>query len=82
MKKKFTTDALENVVRYLNPGGYIVIQGSLGEHCYSVGSSMFPAMTADEDLIFDIFKESQLQIIKWQLSNNGLTTHYFSLLRK
>ena len=32
----------------MKPGGHIVIQGSLGEHCYTVGSSMFPAMTADK----------------------------------
>ena len=38
----------------MKPGGHIVIQGSLGEHCYTVGSSMFPAMTADKgDLISD-----------------------------
>ena len=49
----------------MKPGGHIVIQGSLGEHCYTVGSSMFPAMTADKgslnsEGIFNLVKSSKL----------------------
>jgi len=89
VNRKMFKDALENVVRYLKPGGHIIIQGSLGEHCYTVGSSMFPAMTADKDLVFGIFQELQLDVVKWQTINSEPgpdptwgTTHYFSLLRK
>ena len=82
VNRKMFKDALENVISCLKTGGYIVIQGSLGEHIYSVGSAVFPAMTADESLILSIFQDLQLQVLKWQLSNSSLTTHYFCLLRK
>ena len=59
-----------------------MIQGSLGEHIYSVGSAIFPAMTADEAMIMEIFQDLQLQVLKWELSNSNLTTHYFCLLKK
>ena len=42
-----------------------------------------------KDLVFGIFQELQLDILKWQTSNSEPgtdptwgTTHYFSLLRK
>ena len=81
VNRKMFKDALENVIRYLKPGGHIVVQGSLGEHVYTVGSAAFPVMTADEDLILGIFQELKLQVVKWKLDVH-LTTHYFCLLKK
>ena len=75
-------DALSHVLQYLKPsGGLIVIQGSLGEHIYTVGSAVFPVMNADEDMILELFKECGLKLIQWQLRVE-LTTHYYALLEK
>mgnify|MGYP002042169882 FL=1 len=79
-KEMFKT-ALKHVVHYLKPGGFIVIQGSLGEHCYTVGSAMFPAMNATEDMILDIFKEEHLEVKQMELCQK-LTTHYYVILQK
>ena len=79
-KEMFKT-ALKHVVQYLNPGGFIVIQGSLGEHCYTVGSAMFPAMNATEEMILDIFKEEHLEVKQMELCQK-LTTHYYVILQK
>ena len=75
-------DAFENVIGYLKEGGRIVIQGSLGEHIYSIGSAIFPAMTADEAMIMEIFQNLQFRVLKWELSKSNLTTHYFCILKK
>ena len=75
-------DALNHVLQYLKPGGgLILIQGSLGEYQYSVGSAIFPAMNADEPMIKSIFQECQLELLQWELCVK-LTTHYYALLRK
>ena len=74
-------NALENVLRYLKTGGLILIHGSIGEHQYSVGSTLFPAMTADEEMLFEIFKELTLKILKWEKCVK-VTTHYYTILQK
>ena len=55
-------EALGNVLQYLKPSGIILIQGSIGEHIYTVGSAVFPAMTATEEMILGIFKVNKFFI--------------------
>ena len=79
-KEMFQT-ALKNVLQYLKPGGFMLIQGSLGEHIYTVGSAYFPVMNATEDLILEIFKEEHLEVKQMELCQK-LTTHYYVILQK
>ena len=59
----------------MKPGGHIIIQGSLGEHCYTVGSSMFPAMTADKG---SLISEG---ILIWSNPQKRLQNHYSQLFK-
>lgn len=81
LDKSMFKAALENVINYLKPGGILLIHGSLGEYRYTVGSASFPAMTADESMLFEIFQECHLKLVKWELCEK-LTTHYYAALRK
>ena len=73
----------------MKPGGHIVIQGSLGEHCYTVGSSMFPAMTADKgdlisECIFNLFQSSKtctksLFLTFWNKKRKRVEDSYFEI---
>ena len=81
VNKQMFQSALRNVLQYLKPGGFIIIQGSIGEHVYTVGSAMFPAMNATEELILDIFKEEHLEVKHMELCEK-LTTHYYAILQK
>ena len=79
--KQMFQEALRNVLRYLKPGGFIIIQGSIGEHVYTVGSAMFPAMNATKELILEIFIEEHLEVKHMDLCEK-LTTHYYAILQK
>ncbi len=81
VNKTMFIDALANVLQYLKTGGLILIHGSIGEHIYTVGSAVFPAMTADESLILSIFEDLSLQVLQWELCQK-LTTHYYAVLKK
>lgn len=81
LNKTMFKEALCNVLSYLKPNGLILIHGSLGEHRYTVGSSSFPAMTADESMLLEIFQECHLKLVKWETCEK-LTTHYYTALRK
>ena len=72
---------LSNVLQYLNSNGLIIIQGSIGEHVYTVGSAYFPAMEADQEMLMRIFQELDLEVVRWELCEK-VTTHYYCILKK
>ena len=73
---------LTNVVEEaLKPGGFIVIQGSLHEKCYTVGSAVFPAMDMTQDRLLAIFDQCNLDVVKFELCVK-YSTHYFALLKR
>jgi len=79
---KMFRSCLANVTdNALRQGGLIVIQGSLNEKCYTVGSSVFPVMDISQDRLLDIFRQCGLQVIKFELCIK-YSTHYFALCRK
>ena len=59
----------------------IAIFLTLGEHVYSVGSTLFPAMEANEEMLMKIFQDLDLEIIRWELCVK-MTTHYYCILKK
>lgn len=73
--------ALENIAGHLRAGGLLVVQGSLGETCYTVGSLSFPAMCIDREELVRAFDLAKLILVKLETSVK-LTTHYFALLQK
>ncbi|TRY76284.1 hypothetical protein TCAL_14717 [Tigriopus californicus] len=73
--------ALENVKGILKPHcGLLIIQGSLGESVYTVGSALFPVMNIDEQKLRQLFSEVGFEILKWQICQ-AQSQHYFGLLK-
>ena len=78
---KMFASCLSNVLKYLKPNGIILIQGSLHESQYTVGSAVFPVMNITQDRLLDIFKACNLQVHKLELCCK-VSTHYFCILQK
>ena len=72
---------MRTVVRFLKPGGLLLVQGSLGEDVYTVGSSIFPVMNIDEPSFRRVVQECGLEVEKWTLCTKE-STYYFSMLSK
>ncbi len=73
--------ALGNIVGRLRPQGLIVLQGSLGEKVYTVGSAVFPVYCAYEAKLLDIFESVGLAVKRWETCVKE-STHYFALLQR
>ena len=58
----------------------MVVQGSLDEYQYTVGSAVFPVLNIDEETLREVFKRLDYQLIKWETTVR-FTTHYFCVLR-
>ena len=79
---KMFRSCLTNVIeKALKPDGLIVVQGSLHEKCYTVGSSVFPVMEISQDRLLAIFEECGLDLVKFELCVK-YSTHYFALLKR
>ena len=73
---------LMNLKRSLKPStGVLVLQGSLGESVYTVGSALFPAMTVEEDALRKIFDRCGLIVEEWRVCVKE-SRHYFALLKQ
>ena len=42
----------------------MVVQGSLGESVYTVGSAVFPVLNVNEDDVRGVFREEERAIVK------------------
>ena len=42
----------------------MVVQGSLGESVYTVGSAVFPVLNVNEDDVREVFREEERTIVK------------------
>ena len=74
-------ECLTNIIRHIKyPGGFLILQGSLGENTYNVGASAFPVMDIDEQRLLQIFKDCHLTIIQFE-KQVKVSTHYFALLQ-
>ena len=79
---KMFRSCLTNVIeKALKPDGLIVVQGSLHEKCYTVGSAVFPVMEISQDRLLAIFEECGLDLVKFELCVK-YSTHYFALLKR
>ena len=58
-----------------------MIQGSLGEHIYTVGSAAFPTLDVSQDQVEEVFEKCRLEVIGWTVSKKE-SSHYFALLQK
>ena len=62
-------------------GGHLLIQGSLGEHVYTVGSAAFPTLDVDLDQVVSAFDDCHLSVVDMELCRKQ-STHYFAVLKK
>lgn len=74
-------DAMEKAWRFIRPGGLMLVQGSLGEYQYTVGSACIPVLNIDEENLRKVFEKLNLDILKWETTVR-CSTHYFCVLKK
>lgn len=79
-KTFFPFQSLVKTRAHLVPDGLMVIQGSLGESKYTVGSAVFPTMNIDQNGVFNVFRKAGFTLLKWEISQK-VTTHYFALIQ-
>ena len=65
----------------LKQDGLMVVQGSLGEERYCVGSAVFPVLNIDQKTLLEVFEKLSLEVIKWETTVR-LSTHYFTVLKR
>ena len=59
----------------------MVVQGSLGEHNYAVGSAMFPTLDITQEEFMEVIRTVGLEVVKWETTVR-CSTHYFAILRR
>jgi len=78
-------EQLETVIKrclsWLKPQGVLLVQGSLHEFRYCVGSAQFPVLNIDKESLFNVFEKCGLQVLKWETVTKG-STHYFVILKR
>jgi len=72
---------MNRALRFLSDDGLMLVQGSLGEHHYSVGSAMLPVLDINQDEFMDVVNKLDLEVLRWQTTVR-VSTHYFTLLRR
>ncbi|XP_023340116.1 nicotinamide N-methyltransferase isoform X2 [Eurytemora carolleeae] len=79
------TEQLETVINrslnWLKEGGLLIVQGSLHEERYTVGSAMFPVLNIDKETLFNVFEKCGLKVVLWETRTKG-STHYFTILKR
>jgi hypothetical protein len=61
--------------------GVLLIQGSLGERLYTVGSAAFATLNVTQQNVEETFDKCGLRIRDWKTCEKQ-STHYFALLQK
>jgi len=61
--------------------GLMIVQGSLGEERYCVGSAVFPVLNIDEETLRKVFENLSLEVVRWETTVR-LSTHYFTVLKR
>ena len=59
----------------------MLIQGSLGEHFYTVGSAAFDTLNVTQQNVEETFEKCRLIVRDWKICEKQ-STHYFALLQK
>ena len=79
MFRSCLTNVIEKALK--KPDGLLVVQGSLHEKCYTVGSAVFPVMEITQDRLLAIFDDCEMAVVKFELCVK-YSTHYFALLKR
>lgn len=72
---------MSRALKFLSEDGIMIIQGSLGEHHYSVGSALLPVLDIQKDEFMDVVEKLNLEILNWSTTER-CSTHYFTILRR
>jgi len=73
--------AVANVKRHLKRGGLMVVQGSLGESVYTVGSAVFPVLNVNEDDVREVFREKGFTVVRFEVCEK-VSHHYYAVFRE
>merc|ERR1712059_23884 len=52
-------------LKSLAPDGLLLMQGSLGEQIYAVGSAALPVLNIDEATLMQVFSNLSLEVVRW-----------------
>ena len=72
---------MRRAMKSMSREGLMVVQGSLGEERYCVGSAVFPVLNIDQDTLFTVFQNLSLEVVRWETTVR-CSTHYFTVLRR
>jgi len=72
---------INRALRWLKPEGLMLVQGSLGEYHYTVGSASMPVLDIQEKEFRAVIDRVGLDVIRWETTVR-LTTHYYTVLRR
>jgi len=72
---------IKRSMKCLEEDGILVVQGSLHEDRYTVGSAVFPVLNIDKDTLWNTFQKCQLEVVKWE-TRVKCSTHYFTILKR
>jgi hypothetical protein len=59
----------------------MVVQGSLGEKIYSVGSALFPVLEIDEEGVRDVFQQQGFEPVAMEKCEK-VSKHYFAVFKR
>ena len=72
---------MRRALKCMKEDGLMIVQGSLGEKSYCVGSAVFPVLDIDQETIMKVFENLSLEVVKWETTVR-LSTHYFTILKR
>ena len=72
---------MRRALRFLRDDGLMIVQGSLGEERYCVGSAVFPVLNIDKSTLMSVIENIGLEVIRWETTER-VSTHYFIVLRR
>jgi len=72
---------MKRALRWLKPEGLMLVQGSLGEYHYTVGSASMPVLDIQEKEFRAVVDRVGLEVIRWETTVR-LTTHYYTVLKR
>jgi len=72
---------MERALRWLQTEGLMIVQGSLGEQRYTVGSASMPVLDIQEEQLRAVLDRLGLEVLRWE-TRIRCSTHYFTVLRR
>lgn len=72
---------MKRSLRFLNEDGLLLVQGSIDEHHYTIGSAILPVLDIKEVDFMAVVNKLDLEVLRWTTTVR-CSTHYFTVLRR